>query len=75
MRVAVRVDQLHVDTHALAGFLHAAFEQRRDAEFRSHDFQIVGRLAYCCVEVREITFRSAMPASRVRISSWMPLAK
>src|SRR5882724_11520520 len=34
-----------------------------------------GLLLYRCVEVREITFKSAILARRVRISSWMPSAK
>ena len=32
MLVACRVDQLHVDAHRVAGFLHAAFENVRHAE-------------------------------------------
>ncbi len=34
-----------------------------------------GRLAYFCVEVREITLRSPICARPVRIWSWMPSAK
>src|SRR5206468_6223921 len=34
-----------------------------------------GLLWYCCVDVREITFRSAILDKRIRISSWIPSAK
>ena len=30
--VRLRVDQLHIDAHPIAGFLDAAFEDMRDAE-------------------------------------------
>src|SRR3546814_5617764 len=38
-------------------------------------FRLSGWLAYCSVEVREITFRSPIPASLVRIRSCMPATK
>ena len=40
MAVAPRVDQLQVDVHGLAGFLHGAFEHRRDAKLQADRFQI-----------------------------------
>ena len=38
--VVVRVDQLQVDVHLLAGLLHAAFEHGRDTELLGDDLQV-----------------------------------
>src|SRR3546814_1908294 len=43
--------------------------------FRAICFRFSGWLAYFSVEVREITFRSPMSASRVKIRSCMPAPK
>ena len=45
MRVVARVDQLHIDAHGVAGFLHAAFEHVRHTQFAGDYLQVV-RLAF-----------------------------
>ena len=75
MRVGRAVDQLHIHPHLIVGLctLPSRMLARRAAARFARKFS--GELLYFCVEVREITFRSAILASRVRISSWMPSAK
>ena len=75
MIVGRGLDQLHVDVHRVAGFLHAAFQDLRHAQLLRDFSRLSGALLYFWVEVREITLSSAILASRVRISSCMPSAK
>ena len=43
MRVAQRIDQLHVDAHLVVGFLYAAFEDVSDPELPGDIAQVRGR--------------------------------
>ena len=75
MVILFRVDELDIHMHLISRLLHAAFENIGHAESFCDFTHIIGRLLKRCVEEREITFRSSMLASRVRISSWMPTLK
>ena len=67
--IVLRIDELHDDANAVAGFLHAAFQHRGHTQFRCNLAQIFGRLLYFAVEVREITFRSLILKGWYRMSS------
>jgi len=58
---------LHIDPHLISYFLHATLKNVRDTELL-RDLSEIGRSALICrVEVREITFKSAILDKRVRI--------
>ena len=63
MGIGTRIDELHIDPDFVGGFLHTAFENGGDSELLRTVFRSSGLLLYFSVEVREITFKSAMPAS------------
>ena len=76
MRVSTCIDQLRVHSHAVACALNTSFHEcatpsslpiRRRLRF--------GPVLYCITEVRLITFKSAILARSVRISSCTPSVK
>jgi len=70
-----RFNQLYVHAHGVAALLHASFQDVGDAKLPGDLRQIFRRAFVMLVDVREVTFRSAILDKRVRISSLMPSAK
>ncbi len=77
MRVVAGIDQLRIHSHMIRDTLHASFQYICDAELLADLAQIAlhAVFLYCITLVRLITFRSAILARSVRISSWTPSAK
>ena len=73
--IGLRVNQLHIDPHLIGRFLHATLKNVRYSKLLRDLGEIARFALITLVEVREITFKSAILASRVRISSCMPSAK
>ena len=69
MTVGTGIDQLHVDPHFVAGFLDTPSKTVATPSCCETVFKSSGLLLYFAVEVREMTLRSAIVASFVRISS------
>ena len=60
MGIGLRVNQLNIDPHLIGHFLHATLKNRRYAKLLRDLGEIARSALYCCVDVREITFKSAI---------------
>ena len=69
MRVVRRVDELHIDADLFVRFWTLPSRMLATPSCFAISGRSAGELWYRCVDVREITFSSAIFASRVRISS------
>lgn len=74
-RIGARVDQLRIDPDAIRRALDAAFQKMCHTECLTDLTQVCAALPFCMTEVRLITFKSAIFARAVRISSCTPSAK